>query len=221
MMSRTIALFVKPPIPGRVKTRLARDIGDEAACNIYLGLADHAIQQIQFSGIPLALFFEGEDISLLPDSWQQAAQICIPQQGQGLGDRMAAAFSRLFTDNVDQVVLVGSDIPGIDVAYLRHAFDLLAHQAMVIGPVLDGGYCLIGFNSKKFTYSLFRNIPWSTDQVFELTLQAATQAGLTIGLLPRLRDIDTIEDLQHDNQADRTDRLIVDKTNQSLNDAPF
>ena len=58
-MLQTVVLFVKPPIPGRVKTRLARDIGDDAACSIYRRLADYTIQQIQASGIPLALFFDG------------------------------------------------------------------------------------------------------------------------------------------------------------------
>jgi len=200
-MIQTVVLFVKPPIPGRVKTRLARDIGDDAACSIYRRLADYTIQQIQASGIPLALFFDGSDPVSLPPAWLQASQTCIPQQGQKLGERMVAAFRFLFVDTVKQAVLIGSDIPGIDAVYLRQAFELLADNSMVLGPVLDGGYCLIGFNQIHFTESLFQNIPWSTDQVFELTLNAAVQAGLTVGLLPALQDIDTVDDLQYLNPA--------------------
>jgi len=200
-----IALFVKPPIPGRVKTRLARDIGDAASCRIYLQLAEHTIHQIQASGIPLALFFDGDDLTLIPDCWQQAALTCIPQQEDDLGNRMAAAFSRLFADKVKQAVLVGSDIPGIDAAYLRQAFDLLADHQMVLGPALDGGYCLIGFNQGCFTESVFHNIPWSTNQVLKLTLIAAKQAGLSVGLLSPLRDIDTVEDLQYYNNLIQVD----------------
>lgn len=195
-MLQTVVLFVKPPIPGRVKTRLARDIGDEAACSIYCRLADHTIQQIQASGIPLALFFDGFDSASLPPAWLQASQTCIPQQGQELGERMVAAFRYLFADTVKQAVLIGSDIPDIDAVYLRQAFELLADHAMVLGPVLDGGYCLIGFNQIHFTESIFQDIPWSTEQVCELTLNAAAQAGLTVGLLPALQDIDTVDDLQ-------------------------
>lgn len=194
-----IALFVKPPIPGRVKTRLARDIGDEAACNLHRSLADHTIQQIQASGIPLALFFDGSDPAALPPAWLQASQVCLPQQGDDLGERMAAVFRYLFAAGVKQVVLVGSDVPGIDAVYLQQAFELLAANAMVLGPALDGGYCLIGFNASHFTASVFQNIPWSTDQVCELTLRAAQQTALTVGLLPALQDIDTITDLQYLN----------------------
>ncbi len=195
-LNQVIALFVKPPIPGQVKTRLASDIGDEAACSIYRRLADHVMQQIKVSGFPLALFFDGEE-SLLPDSWQQAAQYCIQQQGADLGDRMAAAFRYLFTGGADRVVLVGSDIPGIDAAYLQQAIALLHSHDLVIGPALDGGYCLIGFNRHSCTVTVFQQIPWSTDQVLKRTLAAAESSGLSIGMLPALRDIDTLDDLQN------------------------
>lgn len=205
-----IALFVKAPIPGRVKTRLARDIGDAAACDLYRRLADHTIQQIQASGIPLALFFDGSDPATLPPAWLQASQVCLPQQGNDLGDRMAAAFIHLFTEHAKQAVLIGSDIPGIDAAYLQQAFYLLNDHAMVLGPALDGGYCLIGLNQNHFTESIFQNIPWSTDQVLTLTQNAAAQAGLTVGLLPPLQDIDTIADLQnHDPTQFQIDCVLT------------
>lgn len=195
-----IALFVKAPIPGRVKTRLARDIGDQAACSIYRTLVDQVLQQIQASGRPLALFFDGDE-TLVPDSWKQYARFCIRQQGGDLGERMAATFSRLFSDGVHQAVVIGSDIPGIDAAYLQQAFNLMTDHGMVIGPAIDGGYCLIGFNRITYSAPIFQNIPWSTDQVLELTLSAAKQAGLIVGLLPPLQDIDTVEDLQYLNPA--------------------
>jgi len=188
-------LFVKPPIPGLVKTRLARDIGNEAACTIYRRLAEDTIQQIQACGIPLALFFDGDNPSLLPQSWLDAAGICFFQQGADLGKRMAHAFTQLFKDGFKQVVLIGSDIPGIDATYLHTAMTLLASHDMVIGPALDGGYCLIGFHHEQFSAALFENIPWSSDQVFHLTMQSAETAGLSTGILPPLQDIDTYDDL--------------------------
>jgi len=197
-----IALFVKAPIPGRVKTRLARDIGDAAACSIYCTLVERVLQQIQAGGFPSALFFDGDE-ALIPDSWKQHARFCIRQQGADLGQRMAAAFCCLFTGKAEQVVLVGSDIPGIDAPYLQQALNLLDSHDLVIGPALDGGYCLIGFNRHSFTDIIFQQIPWSTDRVLELTLNAAKQAGLTVGLLPPLQDIDTVDDLQCFSQACR------------------
>lgn len=194
-----IALFVKPPVAGRVKTRLARDIGSEAACALYHQLADHAIRQIQASGYPLALFFDGNDPDLLPEPWRRAATISLAQEGPDLGARMANAFGCLFGRGAEQVILTGSDIPEMDAAYLRQACGSLDHHDMVIGPALDGGYCLIGFRSERFSTDLFCNIPWSTDLVCELTLTAALTLDLSVSTLPPLRDVDTLDDLRSIN----------------------
>lgn len=193
--SQIIALFVKPPLAGRVKTRLARDIGSEAACRIYRKLADHAVRQIQASGYPLALFYDGNDPALLPEPWHKAAMVSRAQEGPDLGARMANAFGCLFEKGAERVILTGSDIPEIDAAYLRQACGSLDHHDMVIGPALDGGYCLIGFRRERFSTNLFCDIPWSTDQVFELTVTAARAADLSVGILKPLRDVDTLDDL--------------------------
>jgi rSAM/selenodomain-associated transferase 1 len=191
-----IALFVKPPVPGRVKTRLARDIGNKAACRVYRKLADHAIRQIQASDYPLALFFDGNDPDLLPQAWRRAAMISLAQEGPDLGARMANAFGCLFARGAERVILTGSDIPEIDAAYLRQACGSLDHHHMVIGPAFDGGYCLIGFRRERFSADLFCGIPWSTDLVFELTLTAALALDLSVGMLPPIRDVDTLDDLR-------------------------
>ncbi len=193
--SSCIALFVKPPVPGRVKTRLARAIGNDAACTLYSALVDRVLATITASGMPLVIFHDGDDAGHLPVAWQEVANSCIPQQGIDLGQRMAHAFSRLFSDGIEQAVLIGSDIPGLDAAYLHNAFRLLAGHDLVIGPAIDGGYCLIGFHSATFTPALFQQIPWSTGQVLALTLAAAETIGLSIGTLPPLRDLDTVDDL--------------------------
>lgn len=193
--AQTIALFLKPPVPGRVKTRLATDIGDEAACLLYYKLVSHVIDAVFTSTTPLAICHDGNQDDL-PASWIAPAWRCLQQQGDDLGQRMAAAFSRLFTDGCQQVVLIGSDIPGIDHTYLQQAFQQLASHDLVIGPAVDGGYCLIGFNRPSFDPSLFEQIPWSTGQVLQLTLSAAERAGLSVALLPPLRDLDTLEDLR-------------------------
>lgn len=193
---KLIALFVKPPVPGRVKTRLAKDIGDAAACSLYCRLAESAITQVVACGTPLVLMYDGCTPDQLPSNWVTPAWCCLPQQGADLGQRMAAAFSKLFADGAQQVVLIGSDIPGINCSYLQQAFQLLTDHDLVIGPALDGGYCLIGFNRQRFTPTLFSTIPWSTERVLERSLARAAEAGLSVGLLPALRDIDTLTDLQ-------------------------
>ena len=193
--AQVIALFLKAPIAGQVKTRLARDIGDQAACELYCRLVDHAIDGSLASSIPLVICHDGRREEL-PDGWLQRACEVLPQTGLDLGQRMANAFCDLFTEGAEQVVLIGSDIPGIDATYLRNGFEQLGNSDLVIGPAVDGGYCLIGFNRQAFNPGLFEQIPWSTGQVLELTLVAAENAGLSVALLSTLRDIDTLEDLR-------------------------
>ncbi len=190
-----IALFVKQPVPGFVKTRLAAGIGNQAACAIYCSLAARAIRHAVSSGAPLAVFYDGKREGL-PDEWQQSACFLTPQTGCDLGQRMASAFCTMFSSGVEQAVVIGSDIPGIDVAYLRQAFSLLDDHDMVIGPATDGGYCLIGFGHRRFTPSVFERVEWSTDRVLPQTLEAAEREALKVGFLHVLSDIDTVDDLR-------------------------
>ncbi|MCE1227226.1 MAG: TIGR04282 family arsenosugar biosynthesis glycosyltransferase [Geobacteraceae bacterium] len=191
-----LCLFVKPPIPGRVKTRLARDLGNQQACVIYVQLVEQILHQIQVSGLPLALFFDGDDQELLPLSWRSAAAVCCKQIGNDLGERMATAFRHLFDAGYQSVMLCGSDIVGIDAEYLHQAAEKLEQSGMVIAPAHDGGYCLIGFSTELFNPLVFEGILWSTEQVLLQTLKRCEQAGLKPVMLETLRDLDTLDDLK-------------------------
>jgi len=191
---KVIALFLKTPDPGRVKTRLARDIGHHAACRVYTGLVENIISQVVKSGIPLAICYDGEHEDL-PESWLKPAQYVLRQTSGDLGRRMAAAFQALFRGGAGYVALIGSDIPGITPDYLHGAFSMMDRHAMVIGPATDGGYCLIGFRRDCFTSAVFEGIPWSTCRVYRMTLEAAAKADLDAAALPPLSDIDSLDDL--------------------------
>ena len=194
--SCVVCLFVKPPVPGRVKTRLAKDVGAEQACRVYVCLVERILQQVKVSGLPLALFFDGDDATLLPASWSSVATICHSQQGDDLGARMANAFQQLFADGHQSVLLCGSDIVGISAGYLWQAAEKLAQTGMVLSPAHDGGYCLIGFATEQFAPQVFEQMIWSTDQVLRQTLERCEQLGVRPVLLDMLRDIDTVEDLE-------------------------
>lgn len=196
LLDTAVVLFVKPPVAGTVKTRLANVIGAEPACALYRYLAETTIQQVVASTLPLLLFFDNTTAEVLPADWRSCAKVCLPQQGNDLGSRMATAFAQAFAQGYQQVLLIGSDIPNLDAAYLTQAATMLQQHDVVIGPVLDGGYCLIGCHGDRFTPRLFQGIAWSTGQVLASTCQACVTADLTYHLLPMLRDIDTIEDLQ-------------------------
>lgn len=191
-----ICLFVKPPVPGKVKTRLAKELGDEKACMVYVGLVEQILHQIQSSGLELVLFFDGDGADKLPVAWRSAAGSCHQQTGHDLGERMSNAFRQLFDAGHQSVLLCGSDIVGLDVGYLQQAVVELEQSGMVIAPAYDGGYCLIGFTAERFTSQVFEKISWSTDQVLQQTLERCEQAGIRPALLEMLRDIDTLDDLK-------------------------
>ena len=193
--STVMALFVRQPVAGQVKTRLARDLGAEAACGLYRAMVADSIAQVVASGMPLVLFHDGRDADRLPAAWISAATRICRQEGQSLGERMAAAFERLFADGADAVVLTGSDIPGIDAELLQSAAAAVENHDVVFAPALDGGYCLVAAAAGRFNRAMFEGIPWSTSSVLNGTLTACEAAGLSYGLLAPRQDIDTLNDL--------------------------
>ena len=107
---------------------------------------------------------------------------------------MLKAFEESFAAGIQETLLVGTDCPGLTVAVLRRAFASLREHDVVIGPATDGGYYLIG--ASRPHPELFLGIEWSTDTVFEDTITACADHGLTVARLERLRDVDTLEDLE-------------------------
>jgi rSAM/selenodomain-associated transferase 1 len=190
-----MALFVRQPVPGRVKTRLACTLGDEAACDLYQAMVADSIAQSTACGLPLFLFHDGQEADGLPTTWLSAADEVFRQEGDSLGERMAAAFERSFNTGAGKVVLTGSDIPGIDTELLRSAVASLENHDVVFSPALDGGYCLVASQAASFDRRIFEGIPWSTSSVLESTLAACMAAGISCGLLEARQDIDTISDL--------------------------
>jgi rSAM/selenodomain-associated transferase 1 len=138
-----VALFVRLPVPGRVKTRLAAALGAEDACRLYRAMVTDILSTVRSSGFPLCLFHDGKESSAPPRDWMEAASAVIAQQGASIGERMMAAFEHCFAEGIGQVLLVGSDIPGLDADLLHEAVKALTTRDAAIAPALDGGYGLI------------------------------------------------------------------------------
>ncbi len=191
-----VALFVRNPVPGRVKTRLARDIGDENACCFYKEMVKDILSSVASTNLPLYLFHDGINSSGLPREWIGAAHAVVAQQGDSIGERMAAAFDLLFSQNLQRVALIGSDIPGLDSQLLLEAFQALESDDAAIAPAVDGGYCLLALSKKSYCNRIFQEIEWSTDRVLQRTLKRFDEAGLRVKLLAGRQDIDTAADLE-------------------------
>lgn len=190
-----VALFVRIPVPGRVKTRLACDLGNEAACDLYRAMVADCVKNISSVGLPLYLFHDGNESGGLPRTWCDATTAVIRQSGERLGDRMAAAFENLFSVGCERVILTGSDIPGVDGELLLSALSALDRSDTVFSPAVDGGYCLVASRKERFNRRMFDDIPWSTHRVMELTRAACEASGLSYTLLDSRQDIDTLDDL--------------------------
>lgn len=195
-----IALMVRVPVAGEVKTRLIPALGTEGACLLYRAMVEDLLEQVAVSGMPLQLFYTGGEAEHLPQSWRQAAHNLCPQQGGDLGARMAHALAT-GCESAARVLLIGSDIPDMDATILRNAAAALHSHEVVIAPAMDGGYCLLGLNRGIDVTPILQAMPWSTDQVLTITRQRLTGLGHSVHLLPTLRDIDTPADLMTYRQA--------------------
>lgn len=209
-----VALMVRVPVAGQVKTRLVPALGAEGACRLYRAMVDDLLEQVAATGMELQLFYTGGDVEQLPQAWRQAAHRLCPQQGADLGARMAHALAT-GSATAARVLLIGSDIPDLDATILRKGAAALRSHGVVITPTVDGGYCLLGLNRGIDVAPIFQDMPWSTSQVLTITQQRLAGLGHRVHLLPPLRDIDTPADLltyrHHPNPAaHRVNRVLAD-----------
>lgn len=190
---KAIIVFIKNPELGKVKTRLARTIGDDHALKIYKYLLQYTKDVVKnVSADQLFLFHGGK----LIDSNKWSILNCDNRlQNEGdLGVKMDSAFRYVFSKGFDKAVLIGSDCLEIKLEHIESSFSKLERADIVIGPAEDGGYYLLGMN--KYNSSLFRNMPWSTNNLLEKTIEVAIAECLNYKLLPVLSDVDYIEDLE-------------------------
>lgn len=193
MLSTTaLVIFVRNPISGQVKTRLAKDIGDERALEIYLHLLQHTLEITR--GLSFRKFIYYADEVSDYDLWSVPGYTKRKQNGNDLGERMHNSFKELFDQGFTRIIIIGSDCLQLKTETLEEAVALLESNAAVIGPASDGGYYLLGLT--KFYPDLFINKPWSTDKVFAKTIDDLINQGISYALLEELSDIDDSTDLE-------------------------
>jgi hypothetical protein len=191
-MPPALLIFVKNPIPGQTKTRLASDVGNDMALRMYHVLCDWTREQaLGLTKADRYLYYSNEVTA--NDAWpNDAFHKRLQHQTPDLGARMLAGFDAAFDAGHGKVIIIGSDCPGIDTDYLREAFAALDEHDVVIGPALDGGYTLLGM--RTLAPALFEDVAWSTAEVLPTTLDRAEAAGLTVHQLTPLSDVDYLED---------------------------
>ncbi len=195
-------VFLRAPEKGRVKTRLARDLGEARTLELYRILADFTLNagsewlKKRAGSREIWICYFPMDKKNLVTDWLGKDYTFLAQSGQDLGQRMANAMAAAFDDGADKVVLAGTDIPQIRAAHIDQAFGALEKKDVVLGPSVDGGYWLVGCRNPGFPHSIFQSKDWGGDSVFSSTVEDCCRDGLTWEKLAVLRDVDTIEDLE-------------------------
>jgi rSAM/selenodomain-associated transferase 1 len=204
--SRAVVLIARAPVPGAVKTRLAAEIGPDAALDAYRALGRRAASAVgAVDPCRRVVAYTPADAETVTREWLGAGFTYEPQAPGELGHRMAAALAARWAAGADQVVLIGTDCPTVDAPTLEAAFAALADGApAVFGPAEDGGYYLVGaslaaarasgIEATDFAAVLFAGVPWSSAHTLSATLARVRQRGLRVALLSPMRDVDTAAD---------------------------
>jgi len=193
---RALIVFVKSPVPGNVKTRLIPHLSAEESAGLYRCFVLDILGALLPHDTDGRLIVAYQPSTKMPDlAWTgfRRPPEFFRQEGQSLGERLVHAFGTAFGRGCRQVVLIGSDSPTLPPSYIEQAFSALQEADVVVGPATDGGYYLIGLS--RPCLKLFDDVAWSTDQVFERTVQIAESQGFRLRILPTHYDVDTTDDL--------------------------
>lgn len=188
-MEKNLIIFIKNPELGKAKTRIAKTMGDEKALAIYKELLKHTLDTTCKVDCNRHLFYS--QYINTEDQWSENDFIKQLQIEGGLGDKMKEAFQTVLKAP-SRCLIIGSDCGDISKDILTQAFDALQDHDVVLGPTFDGGYYLLGMS--KPGLDLFDGVAWSTESVYDQTLQLINKAKASYYELPRLHDIDYEED---------------------------
>lgn len=224
---KALVLMTRVPVPGRTKTRLMKMISGEECAKLHkcflLDLFN--VFELINDDIDIYLTYTPENSFSILENMVPDYINCFPQRGKGLGEKMLNGFNYLFDKGYTNVTLMGADVPNIQPDDILSSFEALENYDMTLGPTVDGGYYLIGM--KMVHKELFEEkLKWGNKSVLEGTIDIANNLNLRTGLVRKLRDIDTKEDLiafkqeveKKDGKWEKTPRNTIDYINSLWSD---
>jgi rSAM/selenodomain-associated transferase 1 len=187
-----VIVFARAPAPGRVKTRLARDVGDARALELYRWSGAAVMSQLRAARCERWVSFTPRDERAAVESWLGPADRWMPQPDGDLGVRLAAAVDEAFAADDRPVLLVGTDCLAVTPARVDEAVAALETHDAALGPAYDGGYYLLGLARPL---RLFDGVAWGTGAVANETRDRLRRGAARWVELPPERDLDTVDDL--------------------------
>ena len=202
-MKPILIVFCKNPVKGKVKTRLAKKIGENQTLHIYNRLIKKTFSVVKKLNQDKAIFYS----DFIPKNapWANVFEYNNLQKGKSLGERMENAFIWAFESKFNPVVIIGTDLWNLEKSDINNSFNKLNSYDVVIGPSYDGGYYLLGIKENQL--NIFKNIPWSTNRVLKETLKKLKNKR--VFLLKEKNDIDNWKDLK--NCKDLFDEIVINK----------
>lgn len=189
---RTLLVFLKFPVAGAVKTRLAKSIGEDRAAYCYLqwiGLVLDNLQPLRGSVRIVGCFDGAPESAFAP--WNASVDKWWQQPAGNLGERLQSGFDA-WQATGSPIAAIGTDCLDVDAPLVRMAFERLRANDVVFGPAVDGGYYLVG--TARHIPQFFEDVPWSTAETLASHTVQCRKHGWSVSLLPVRRDIDTWED---------------------------
>lgn len=197
-----LIVFAKNIVLGKVKTRLAKTIGDTHAFNVYRHLVDITEKEsLKMEDCDVHIYFSDVVLNAL---WPNNEKFV--QRGNDLGERMMNAFDDSFKLGYKRVIGIGSDLPDLSSEIMTQGLKELESNNTVFGPSEDGGYYLVGMT--RLIPEIFIDKAWSTETLLNITKLELVELGYSCALLEELNDVDTIEDLKNSSIADQFDYLV-------------
>lgn len=208
--------MAKFPEAGRVKTRLQPFLSPKKSAEIALAFLQDAENKAKSVCENLIIAFSPPARKAELESILQHENILIEQTGANLGERMLNAFKFAFSNNLDSVVVIGTDSPTFPVKFIEQAFEFLESSDAVLGESDDGGYYLIGLRTLR--KGIFENVEWSIEKTFEQTVRNIENLDLKLSLLTKWYDVDFPEDLKRLKKELRENSELAPKTAKWLNE---
>lgn len=208
-MNGLLQLFMKAPVPGRVKTRLCPPLSSMQAARVHETLCLRLCEKL--SSVPgmTTEIWAGGDVShpFFTELSQRFGLPVYEQINGDLGEKMHHAIQTGLM-RAESVIVVGGDCLSVDATYVQEAGAALERYSdAVIGPALDGGYVLVG--AKRCIKGMFDHVAWGTDQALSATLANFLRLNISITALSDRWDIDTVDDLE--NYAPEILRAVYSK----------
>ena len=191
---RALAIFCRAPQRGEVKTRLARDFGDDFALDFYCAmLRDSFALGAALRGFATVFAYFTAENALLQTFWSGPE---LAQPAGDLGHKIRFCFEELRARGFAQIAVIGSDSPDLPPDFLRAAFEAVqTPHALALGAAHDGGFWGLAANG-ALPKPIFEGVSWGGSEVAaQIRRNLATQ-NIALRELAAWRDVDDADDLR-------------------------